>query len=122
MYVIASGVISLFIAGIIFDKKITISIMNSWVGIVLGLVATVIGIISMFLDQSIKTQNETVRMINELKEDIMNKIDRSFKETQDFVKNQKQNSKDSTTSIVGNSFEKSDINLERNEVNRDDKI
>jgi uncharacterized membrane-anchored protein YhcB (DUF1043 family) len=101
--------------------------MNSWVGIVLGLVATVIGIISMFLsfynlDQSIKTQNETVRMINELKEDIMNKIDRSFKETQDFVKNQKQNSKDSTTSIVGNSFEKSDINLERNEVNRDDKI
>lgn len=127
MYVIASGVISLFIAGIIFDKKITISIMNSWVGIVLGLVATVIGIISMFLsfynlDQSIKTQNETVRMINELKEDIMNKIDRSFKETQDFVKNQKQNSKDSTTSIVGNSFEKSDISLERNEVNRDDKI
>ena len=91
MYVIASGVISLFIAGIIFDKKITISIMNSWVGIVLGLVATVIGIISMFLsfynlDQSIKTQEKTLETIDNIKKEIINYVDKTSKETQDVIR------------------------------------
>ena len=91
MFVIAMGVISLFTAGIIFDKKISISIMNSWVGIVLGLVATVIGIISMFLsfynlDQSIKTQDKTLASINNIKNGIINYVDKTSKETQDVIR------------------------------------
>lgn len=39
----------MFISSIIFDKVVTINVLNSWVGIILGLVATVIGIISMVL-------------------------------------------------------------------------
>lgn len=55
----------MFISSIIFDKVVTINVLNSWVGIILGLVATVIGIISMVLsfytlDQGVKTQKETL--------------------------------------------------------------
>ena len=39
----------MFISSIIFDKVVTINVLNSWVGIILDLVATVIGIISMVL-------------------------------------------------------------------------
>ncbi|WRK55306.1 hypothetical protein SD457_11185 [Coprobacillaceae bacterium CR2/5/TPMF4] len=75
----------------VYDKSITISVMNSWVGIVLGLVATIIGIISMFLsfynlDQSIKTQQETLEKINGIKEDIIKYIEVTSKETQQVIK------------------------------------
>lgn len=98
MFVIAMGVISLFTAGIIFDKKISISIMNSWVGIVLGLVATVIGIISMFLsfynlDQSIKNE-------------IINYVDKTSKETQDVIrKSQETQVSFAKSNVIKPSFE-----------------
>ena len=90
--------------------------MNSWVGIVLGLVATIIGVISMILsfynlDQSINTQKETVDMINNLKSEIIKKIDKSFKETQDIVKENTTDKNDLTTSKVDGSFKKTDLNL-----------
>lgn len=110
MFVIAMGVISLFTAGIIFDKKISISIMNSWVGIVLGLVATVIGIISMFLsfynlDQSIKTQDKTLASINNIKNEIINYVDKTSKETQDVIRKSQETQVTVAKSSVKTSFE-----------------
>lgn len=88
---IGFSVSALFIMSFVYDKSITISVMNSWVGIVLGLVATIIGIISMFLsfynlDQSIKTQQETLEKINGIKEDIIKYIEVTSKETQQVIK------------------------------------
>ena len=91
--------------------------MNSWIGIILGLVALIIGIISMFLsfynlDQSIKTQQETVQMIDNLRKEIIEKIDKSFKETQDVVKENAFNN-GITTSQVSGKFTKIDSEFQK---------
>ena len=116
LYIIGTSIMLLFILSFIFDKSISINTMNSWLGIVLGLVATIIGVISMILsfynlDQSINTQKETVDMINNLKNEIIKKIDKSFKETQDIVKENTTDKNDLTTSKVDGSFKKTDLNL-----------
>lgn len=46
---ICVSIIALFTCSLIFDKKIELQIMNNWVGIILGLVATIMSIISLFL-------------------------------------------------------------------------
>lgn len=75
IYIISTGIISLFIASFVYDKIITLEVMNLWVGIVLGFVALIIGIISMILsfynlNLSIKTQEKTVVRIETLKTEI----------------------------------------------------
>ncbi|WP_300080023.1 hypothetical protein [uncultured Thomasclavelia sp.] len=117
IYTITTGILALFIASLVLDKSITISIMNSWIGIILGLVALIIGIISMFLsfynlDQSIKTQQETVQMIDNLRKEIIEKIDKSFKETQDVVKENAFNN-GITTSQVSGKFTKIDSEFQK---------
>lgn len=91
IYTLTTGILALFIASMVLDKSITISVMNSWVGIILGLVATVIGIISMILsfynlDQSIKTQDKTLETINNIKKEIIEYVDKTSKETQEAIK------------------------------------
>lgn len=102
VYVIATSIIALFIASFISDNNIKLNDMNTWVSLILGMVALVIGIISLFLsfynvDQSVKAQNETVNIIQQLKDnmndrmhglqkDIENKIEISSKETRDELK------------------------------------
>lgn len=86
LYIMATSIILLFIFSFIFDKVISINTMNSWVGVVLGLVATVIGIISMFLsfynlDQSIKTQDKTLETIDRIKNEIIASVDRNSEKT-----------------------------------------
>lgn len=93
IYTLTSGIIVLFSCSIIYDKKITIEIMNSWVGIILGLIALVIGIISMFLsfynlDQSIQTQKETLTKIDNIKKEIIDYIDKSSERTIGEIHNQ----------------------------------
>lgn len=90
IYTLTTGVIALFSCSFIYDKEISINIMNSWVGIILGLIALVIGIISMFLsfynlDQSIETQKETLDKIEAIKKEIIDYIEKTSKETQEVV-------------------------------------
>lgn len=49
MYVLATSIICIFIASIVEEDNITLSDMNNWVSIVLGLVALIVGIISLWL-------------------------------------------------------------------------
>ncbi|MCI6121910.1 MAG: DUF4383 domain-containing protein [Lachnospiraceae bacterium] len=102
-YVLATSIIGLFLGSIFFEDVIGLNEINSWVGIVLGLVALVIGIISLFLsfynvDQANKTQEKTVEIIqsfqdnmidrmHNLQMDVEHKIDESSEKTRnEFIK------------------------------------
>lgn len=79
LYVLATSIIGLFLGSIFFKKIIGLNEINTWVGIVLGLVALVIGIISLFLsfynlDQANETQEKTVEIMNGVKNDIEKKL------------------------------------------------
>ena len=98
-YVLATSIIGLFLGSIFFEKVIGLDEINTWVGIVLGLIALVIGIISLFLsfynvDQANKTQDKTVPIIqgfqsemiermHRLQKDVERKIDESTEKTRD---------------------------------------
>lgn len=78
-YVLATSIIGLFLGSIFFEKIIGLNEINTWVGIVLGLVALVIGIISLFLsfynvDQANKTQEKTVEIIQQFQDNMMDRI------------------------------------------------
>lgn len=99
IYVIATSIISLFIASFISKDNVELNDMNTWVSLILGMVALIIGIISLFLsfynvDQSVQAQKETIDIIQRFKEDMIdrmhslqkdieNKIEVSNKETRD---------------------------------------
>ncbi len=79
LYVIATSIIGLFLGSIYFKEIVGLDEINTWVGIVLGLVALIIGIISLFLsfynvEQSNEVQRQTIDIMNIVKEDIMKKI------------------------------------------------
>lgn len=72
MYVLATSIILLFIASFIFERNITIQDINSWVSIILGLVALVIGIISLWLSfyslsQNRQMQENVVERVNDIR-------------------------------------------------------
>lgn len=79
LYVIATSIIGLFLGSIYFKEIVGLDEINAWVGIVLGLVALIIGIISLFLsfynvEQSNEVQRQTIEIMNTVKEDITKKI------------------------------------------------
>lgn len=49
LYVLATSIICLFIVSLVDEDNITLSDMNNWVSIVLGLVALIVGVISLWL-------------------------------------------------------------------------
>lgn len=68
IYVIATSIIALFIASFVVDKNIALNDMNTWVSLILGMVALVIGVISLFLsfynvDQSVQAQDRTLEIM-----------------------------------------------------------
>ncbi len=90
-YVLATSIIGLFLGSVYFEKVIGLDVINSWVGIVLGLVALIIGIISLFLsfynvDQANKTQEKTIEIITNLQRDIERKIDENYEKTRQEIK------------------------------------
>lgn len=71
IYVLATSIVGLFIASLVKEENITLSDMNSWVSIVLGLVALIVGIISLWLgfynvDQMTKSQEAIEKKVNEI--------------------------------------------------------
>lgn len=78
-FIICGSIVALFIASFCLDKKLTLSIMNEWVSLVVGMAALVLGIISLFLsfynvEQSNDVQRETIEIMNNVKTDIVNRI------------------------------------------------
>ncbi len=104
-YVLATSIIGLFLGSVYFEKVIGLDVINSWVGIVLGLVALIIGIISLFLsfynvDQANKTQEKTIEIITNLQRDVERKIDENYEKTRQEIKG---NYNSSTDNYVYNS-------------------
>lgn len=71
IYVLSTSIVGLFIASLVKEESITLSDMNSWVSIVLGLVALIVGIISLWLgfynvDQMTKSQEVIEKKVNEI--------------------------------------------------------
>lgn len=88
LFIVSAGIIILFATSLAYHEEITLDVMNSWVGIILGLVASIIGIISMFLsfynlDQSVKTQKETLDKIENIKKEIIENVEKNSKETRE---------------------------------------
>lgn len=72
------SIFALFICSFIYDKNITLSVMNSWVGLILGIVATLLSIISTLMSfYNLEKTNES----NEKNASIMNELHSSIKTT-----------------------------------------
>lgn len=124
-YVLATSVIGLFLGSIFFKEVIGLNEINTWVGIVLGLVALVIGVISLFLsfynvDQANKTQEKTVDIIqkfqdkmvdrmHKLQVDVEHKIDESTEKTRSDLKFYNSTSETSVNQETGNSVKWEDL-------------
>ena len=72
IYVLATSIIGIFVASLVKRDNITLADINSWVSIVLGLVALIVGIISLWLsfynvDQANKSQRVIERAADVIK-------------------------------------------------------
>ena len=99
IYIVATSIIFLFTASFIFKEEITLDVMNQWVGLILGMVALLIGIISLIIsfynvDQAFQAQNETNRLIDDVKKRVSENtaMTATIKEDVDFIKNSRETS------------------------------
>lgn len=79
VYVMATSIIALFIASFTAKQNIELNDMNTWVSLILGMIALTIGIISLFLsfynvEQSVQAQKDSLNIMNAVKEDIKDKL------------------------------------------------
>lgn len=86
-YVLATSIIGLFLGSLFFENIVGLNEINTWVGIVLGLVALVIGIISLFLsfynvDQANRTQEKTVEIIQNFQDDMIDRMNKLQKDVE----------------------------------------
>lgn len=78
-FIICGSIVTLFIASFCLKEELTLSVMNEWVSLVVGMAALILGIISLFLsfynvEQSNNVQRETIEIMHNVKEDITKKI------------------------------------------------
>lgn len=69
--IVAESIIGLFIASFCLDKPISLSTMNEWISLIVGMVALILGIMSLFLsfynvEQSNEVQRETINIMNDM--------------------------------------------------------
>ena len=79
IFVISTSVIAIFVASICINKKIGLDIINNWVSVILGLVATFGSVVSLFLsfynvDQANDMQTNYKEEIQTIKEEITNNL------------------------------------------------
>lgn len=77
-FIICGSIVTLFIASFCLKEELTLSVMNEWVSLVVGMAALILGIISLFLsfynvEQSNNVQRETIEIMHNVKEDITKK-------------------------------------------------
>lgn len=80
-YLVVS-ITALFYINLAKDKPLTLDTINNWVSLILGLVATIFSILSMWisfhsLDKSNEQNEENIKSMNALKEEILNKVERT---------------------------------------------
>lgn len=99
IFVISTSVIAIFIASICINKKIGLDIINNWVSVILGLVATFGSVASLFLsfynvdqanDMQVKYKDEIRKIkeeitinLNNTQEAIINIVKETHKDTMD---------------------------------------
>ena len=80
VYVIATSIIALFIASFVANRNISLNDINTWVSLILGMVALVIGVISLFLsfynvEQAYQSQVDNLNEMKKVQTEITRKID-----------------------------------------------
>jgi hypothetical protein len=78
-FVLSGSIAALFIASFCLKEELSLSVMNEWVSLVVGMAALILGIISLILsfynvEQSNEVQKETIEIMNEVKSDIEEKL------------------------------------------------
>lgn len=71
VYILATSIIMIFITNLVFKRNITLEDMNTWVSLILGFVALIVGIISLLLsfynlDQMVNAQKVVEDKVNEM--------------------------------------------------------
>lgn len=79
VFIFCGSIVALFIASFCLDKRLTLSVMNEWISLVVGMAALILGIISLFLsfynvEQSNEIQKDTLKIMAEVKAEITNEI------------------------------------------------
>lgn len=72
----------LFFINLYLDKPLTLDTVNNWVSLILGLVATIFSIISMWLsfyslEKANEKNEENIHSMNKLKEEILNRVEKT---------------------------------------------
>lgn len=80
IWILCSSIILLFIFSYRLDKVLTLSVMNEWVSLIVGMAALILGIISLILsfynlDQANETQKETIKIMDDVKFEIIGQLD-----------------------------------------------
>lgn len=80
VYVISTSLISLFIASFVSKQNITLNDINTWVSLILGMVALIIGVISLFLsfynvDQAYQSQKDSLSEMRKVQESLTQKLE-----------------------------------------------
>lgn len=80
VYVISTSLISLFLASFVSKQNITLNDINTWVSLILGMVALVIGVISLFLsfynvDQAYQSQKDSLSEMKKVQESLSGKLE-----------------------------------------------
>lgn len=78
-FVLSGSIVALFIASFCKKEELSLSVMNEWVSLIVGMAALILGIISLILsfynvEQSNEVQKETIEIMNEVKNDIEEKL------------------------------------------------
>lgn len=73
------SIVALFIASFCLKEELTLSVMNEWVSLILGMAAFILGIISLILsfynvDQSYEVQKDTIDIMHKVQDDIESKL------------------------------------------------
>lgn len=73
------SIVALFIASFCLEEELTLSVMNEWVSLILGMAAFILGIISLILsfynvDQSYEVQKDTIDIMHKVQDDIESKL------------------------------------------------
>ncbi len=108
--IITLSIVLMFAGSLVFDKKIELSIINSWVGVILGLVALVATVFSLGLSfYNFDKQNE----LNKQSEELLNKILTVTTETKDTLVNYtSENSLIKTKTQKNSNVKKKEIELD----------
>ncbi|HBV81452.1 MAG TPA: hypothetical protein DEB74_01360 [Lachnospiraceae bacterium] len=119
-YVIATSIIGLFLGSIYFEKIVGLNEINAWVGIVLGLVALIIGIISLFLsfynvDQANRTQEKTVEIIQTFQKNMIEHMHNLQMDVERKIEESSEKTRNEIRTIYNNSNTEFTIKQENNE-------